>query len=274
MNESEVIEHTEALPDHYASRVRPEDLDGMRSMADGGEWQELVDLLIASLTLTQAPVTADERDELRSLAEAMDLPTGPLARWPDLTSRASGDHRASSRRPGRSRQPGGTRTPAPVYAAAYAFPVSVKGVAVQGGKAGCMVREIGEESGLTVTAGPLLDCWQYHIRAGSDVVIVTYGCHVGRRVWAFAGLGGGYVEQAIAPAGKILPLPANLSAAGAVTLGSSGAVDRAGEGDQDGPPGLRRHHRHRRRRCHAFFLRQAQPERPEPVRPADDSDLV
>jgi hypothetical protein len=52
----------------------------MRSMADGGEWQELVDVLIASLTLTQAPVTADERDELRSLAEAMDLPTDPLAR--------------------------------------------------------------------------------------------------------------------------------------------------------------------------------------------------
>ena len=51
----------------------------MRSMADGGEWQELVDLLIASLTLTQAPITTDERDELRSLAEAMDLPTGPLA---------------------------------------------------------------------------------------------------------------------------------------------------------------------------------------------------
>ena len=79
MNESEVIEHTEALPDHYADRVRPEDLAGMRSMAGGGEWQELVDLLIASLALTQAPVTAGERDELRSLAEAIDLPTGPLA---------------------------------------------------------------------------------------------------------------------------------------------------------------------------------------------------
>lgn len=51
----------------------------MRSMADGGEWQELVDLLIASLILTQVPVTADERNELKLLAEAMDLPTGPLA---------------------------------------------------------------------------------------------------------------------------------------------------------------------------------------------------
>ena len=74
MNEADVIQRVEALPDHYADRVRPQDLDGMRSMADGGEWQELVDLLIASLSLTRAPVTADERNELRSLAEAMDLP--------------------------------------------------------------------------------------------------------------------------------------------------------------------------------------------------------
>lgn len=79
MNESEVIEHTEALPDRYANRVRPEDLDGMRSMAEGGEWRELVDILIASLALTQAPVTQDERDELNSLLEAMDMPTNALA---------------------------------------------------------------------------------------------------------------------------------------------------------------------------------------------------
>ena len=31
------------------------------------------------LTMTQAPVTADERDELRSLSEAMDLPADHLA---------------------------------------------------------------------------------------------------------------------------------------------------------------------------------------------------
>jgi len=85
---------------------------------------------------------------------------------------------------------------------AHGFPVSVKGVAVQGGKVlllenertewelpggklelgedppDCVVREIGEESGWAVSAGPLLDCWQYHIRAGADVVIVTYGCYV------------------------------------------------------------------------------------------------
>jgi 8-oxo-dGTP pyrophosphatase MutT (NUDIX family) len=82
------------------------------------------------------------------------------------------------------------------------FPVSVKGVTVQAGKvllleneraewelpggklelgedpADCVVREIGEEAGWKVTAGPLLDCWQYHISEGRDVVVVTYGCHL------------------------------------------------------------------------------------------------
>ena len=36
MNESEVIERTEALPERFASRVPPEGLDGLRSMAGAG----------------------------------------------------------------------------------------------------------------------------------------------------------------------------------------------------------------------------------------------
>ena len=51
---------------------------------------------------------------------------------------------------------------------------------------------------------------------------------VGRRVWAFTGIGGGYVEQAIAPVEEIVPLPADLSAVDAVTLGSSGVVAHFG----------------------------------------------
>jgi 8-oxo-dGTP pyrophosphatase MutT (NUDIX family) len=84
----------------------------------------------------------------------------------------------------------------------HCFPVSVKGVVVRddrvlllknereewelpGGKLElgeeprtCVVREIAEETGLGASAGPLLDAWQYHIREGRDVLIVTYGCHV------------------------------------------------------------------------------------------------
>ena len=80
------------------------------------------------------------------------------------------------------------------------FPVSIKGVVLQGDRVlllrnerdewelpggklelgedpvRCVEREIAEEVGWTVTAGPILDCWQYHIRPGVDVVIVTYGC--------------------------------------------------------------------------------------------------
>jgi hypothetical protein len=48
-------------------------------MADGGELQKLIDVLIASLAMTQAPVTSSERNELGTLAEAMDLPTDQLA---------------------------------------------------------------------------------------------------------------------------------------------------------------------------------------------------
>ncbi|MFI1801957.1 zinc-binding dehydrogenase [Streptomyces sp. NPDC020379] len=47
---------------------------------------------------------------------------------------------------------------------------------------------------------------------------------VGRRVWAVTGTGGGYVELAVADADAVLPLPDTLSAAHAVTLGTSGVV--------------------------------------------------
>ncbi|MER7791375.1 zinc-dependent alcohol dehydrogenase family protein [Streptomyces sp. NPDC097640] len=51
---------------------------------------------------------------------------------------------------------------------------------------------------------------------------------IGRRVWAFTGMGGGYVEQATASVEEVLPLPEDLSAAEAVTLGSSGPVAHFG----------------------------------------------
>ncbi|MGW1602073.1 zinc-binding dehydrogenase [Streptomyces eurythermus] len=47
---------------------------------------------------------------------------------------------------------------------------------------------------------------------------------IGRRVWAFTGLSGGYAEQAVAWAEDVLPLPDGLSGADAVTLGGSGVV--------------------------------------------------
>lgn len=47
---------------------------------------------------------------------------------------------------------------------------------------------------------------------------------LGRRVWAFTGVGGGYAERAVAAVGDVVPLPAGLSAVDAVTIGSAGPV--------------------------------------------------
>ncbi|MFE2721539.1 zinc-binding dehydrogenase [Kitasatospora sp. NPDC059327] len=47
---------------------------------------------------------------------------------------------------------------------------------------------------------------------------------IGRRVWAFTGLSGGYAEQAVAPVGDVVELPDDLAATDAVALGGSGVV--------------------------------------------------
>jgi NADPH:quinone reductase len=51
---------------------------------------------------------------------------------------------------------------------------------------------------------------------------------IGQRAWAFTGLGGGYAERGVAAAETLVPLPPGLSAADAVTVGSSGAVAQFG----------------------------------------------
>ena len=47
---------------------------------------------------------------------------------------------------------------------------------------------------------------------------------VGRAVWAFTGVGGGYAERAVAGLDDVTPLPDGLSPVDAVTLGSAGPV--------------------------------------------------
>src|SRR5688572_11489452 len=84
----------------------------------------------------------------------------------------------------------------------HVFPVSIKGVCIRDGRvlllrnerqewerpvgkwelggepAACVGGEVREETGWPVRVGPILDSWQYHIREGVDVLILTYGCFV------------------------------------------------------------------------------------------------
>jgi hypothetical protein len=75
VNENEMMDRVNALPDRFAGRLDPTDLDDVRDAAYAGEWGEAVDNLIAGLALTQAAVTTAERDELRALLDAMGLPS-------------------------------------------------------------------------------------------------------------------------------------------------------------------------------------------------------
>src|SRR5712671_6995055 len=83
--------------------------------------------------------------------------------------------------------------------ASMVFPVSIKGVLYEGGRVvllenerrewelpggrlepgetpeGCLAREVGEELGIAVEVGPLLDCWVYEVFPKREVVVVTYG---------------------------------------------------------------------------------------------------
>jgi NADPH:quinone reductase-like Zn-dependent oxidoreductase len=51
---------------------------------------------------------------------------------------------------------------------------------------------------------------------------------VGRTVWAFTGIGGGYAERAVAGLDDVTPLPDGLTPVDAVTIGSSGPVAHFG----------------------------------------------
>ncbi|HKS92267.1 MAG TPA: hypothetical protein VJQ83_10095 [Tepidiformaceae bacterium] len=78
MTEAEVIERAETLPERFADRVSESTLWSIRRMRGGGEYGELTIELAASLAAHKTPVTPEERDELRALLEAMNMPTDPI----------------------------------------------------------------------------------------------------------------------------------------------------------------------------------------------------
>ncbi len=78
MNEAELATLTARLPELFADRVPESERDGLRSMAGAGEWAELLDLLLAILLQTRAPVSGHERDQLRDVLAGWGLPTSQL----------------------------------------------------------------------------------------------------------------------------------------------------------------------------------------------------
>ena len=78
MDEAQLATLTAGLPDVFANRLPEAELEGLRSMAAGGEWDELLDLLVAVLRQTGTVVSPGERDRLREALAGWGLPTGQL----------------------------------------------------------------------------------------------------------------------------------------------------------------------------------------------------
>ncbi len=78
MDRAELVPSTARLPDVFADRVPESEREGLRSMAEGGEWGELLDLLVAILLQTRAKVSPAERDLLQDVLAGWGLPTSQL----------------------------------------------------------------------------------------------------------------------------------------------------------------------------------------------------
>lgn len=62
------------LPGRYADRLPPRVIQRVSGAAGAGQWERAVDRLVTALSVRRRPVTADERDELRTLLRALNLP--------------------------------------------------------------------------------------------------------------------------------------------------------------------------------------------------------
>jgi len=78
MDKYEIARKASSLPDRFADRIPPHTLEIIELMDGGGEYGELTIELAASLAAHKTPVTPEERDELRALLEAMNMPIDPI----------------------------------------------------------------------------------------------------------------------------------------------------------------------------------------------------
>jgi hypothetical protein len=82
MDEHEIVRRVRVLPDLFVSRLDESTSRGLRSMNGGGEWDELMNLLVAALIDIGAAVTPAEQEEIRELTAVAGLGRSPDRRKP------------------------------------------------------------------------------------------------------------------------------------------------------------------------------------------------
>jgi hypothetical protein len=78
LEQREVARAVRCLPGRFTDRLPERTLQRISIAASGGQWERVMADLIASLRAHNQPVTPEERDRLRTLLEALSLPTGAL----------------------------------------------------------------------------------------------------------------------------------------------------------------------------------------------------
>jgi hypothetical protein len=74
MGHRELAQTMRRLPGRYTDRLGSRTLRRVTRAAAAGQFEKAVERLIRSLHARAEPVTADERDELRAVLEAMNMP--------------------------------------------------------------------------------------------------------------------------------------------------------------------------------------------------------
>jgi hypothetical protein len=69
-----------ALPEPFAERLHWQVRVGVHKAVRTGEWGQALDVLLAGLIKTSAPISPAERDELAAMLEATGQPAGAVAR--------------------------------------------------------------------------------------------------------------------------------------------------------------------------------------------------
>jgi hypothetical protein len=80
VNDNEIMNRVNALPERFADRLDQAGLDDVRGAARAGEWGEALEVLMGGLVKAQVPVSVGESEELRWLLSALGLPVDAVGR--------------------------------------------------------------------------------------------------------------------------------------------------------------------------------------------------
>src|SRR5690242_3141242 len=78
MDDKELARRAYELPGRFADRLSPKTFEHVQGAARVGEWDEEIDILLAGLKKADSAISAQERNEIKALLEAMGEPSDRL----------------------------------------------------------------------------------------------------------------------------------------------------------------------------------------------------